>query len=154
MLALLLAGIEVTRYYSYEWCVRDIRYSQWEQGEEKYLREHPDMKIPLDPIKRTVQQEMELVDKIGVSEWLAGAAAATKACAPHYRFDVFQWFSSLTPVSVANAQVPSNKDEADNQIRRTVILMIFGCTAAFFIASTGALFFPKMRRWSLSQWTA
>jgi hypothetical protein len=67
---------------------------------------------------------------------------AREKCQSGYRYDVFRWFSWITPIGIAHAQIKIG-GYSESDIRGIVIVSIFACMGLFFFLSTGALLFSK-----------
>jgi len=143
IVALLLIGVgwvEIIRYNGFDTCVFWTGAVIRGEAVRNYLAQHPEE----DQTKSAENSWRIMTQKLGGNEgWFdAVKANAIAKCKSDYPFDIFNWFSAISPIGVAKAQMQVG-NYSENEIKGIVIISIFFCMGVFFFLATGAILFSK-----------
>jgi hypothetical protein len=123
LLSLVLGGIEIHRYNKYSFCMNEASnntnpFTELDKiiagSAESFFSQEPPKSLPGDnknnqgsiSSREAVTYEMRLsAAKMFLDSERARLKSGQEECLTHYRYDVFQWFSWLNPIGVANAQI-------------------------------------------------
>ena len=128
IVALLLIGVgwvEIIRYNGFDTCVFWTGAVIRGEAVRNYLAQHPEE----DQTKSAENSWRIMTQKLGGNEgWFdAVKANAIAKCKSDYPFDIFNWFSAISPIGVAKAQMQvGNYSERDQRNRDYINFFLYG----------------------------